>query len=149
VLKEIAAHAARLAPALERIDARSWVDQGASETYGEQLQSAGDQARALNDGAAALVRNPEKLSELLDVLFRMQAIDGMLESVEEGIRKYGNRPDAQMLASLQAETAPHRERLQRYIVSLAAEREREFQAMDREAQRCRGVVTAPKSGKKK
>ena len=127
----------------------SWVDQGASETYGEQLQSAKDQTRALNDGAAALVRNPEKLSELLDVLFRMQAIDSMLQSVEEGARKYGNRPDAQTLASLQAETGPNRERLQHYIVSLAAEREREFQAMDREAQRCRGVVTAPKSGKKK
>ena len=73
----------------------------------------------------------------------------MLGSVEEGIRKYGYKPDAQTLASLQAESSVNRDRLQRYIVNLAAEREREFQAMDREAQRCRAVVTAPKSGKKK
>jgi hypothetical protein len=149
VLKEIAAHASRLTPALDRIDTRSWVDQGASETYGEQLQSAKDQARALNDGAADLVKNPERLAPLLDVFFRMQAIDLMLGSVEEGIRKYGYKPDAQTLASLQAESSVNRDRLQRYIVNLAAEREREFQAMDREAQRCRAVVTAPKSGKKK
>jgi hypothetical protein len=149
VLKEIAAHAARLTPTLERIDARSWVDQGASETYGEQLQSAKDQARALNDGATDLVKNPERLSALLDVFFRMQAIDSMLGSVEEAIRKYGFKPDAQTLTGLQAESGANRDRLQRYIVSLAAEREREFQAMDREAQRCRAVVTAPKSGKKK
>jgi hypothetical protein len=149
VLKEIAAHASRLTPALERIDARSWVDQGASETYGQQLQSAKDQARALNDGAAELVKNPERLSALLDVFFRIQAIDSMLGSVEEGIRKYGYKPDAQTLVGLQAETGANRDRLQRYIVNLAAEREREFQAMDREAQRCRAVVTAPRSGKKK
>jgi hypothetical protein len=149
VLKEIAAHASRLTPALDRVDARSWVDQGASETYGEQLQSTKDQARALNEGAADLVRNPERLSALLDVFFRIQAIDSMLGSVEEGIRKYGYKPDAQALASLQAESSANRDRLQRYIVNLAAEREREFQAMDREAQRCRAVVTAPRSGKKK
>ncbi len=149
MLKEIAAHAARLAPALDRVDARSWVDQGASETYGEQLQAAKDQTRALGDTATALVRNPEQLSALLDVYFRMQAIDSMLGSVEEGIRKYGYKPDAQALTSLQVEAGANRERLQHYVVNLAAEREREFQAMDREAQRCRAAVTAPKSGKKK
>lgn len=149
VLREIAAHAGRLMPALDRVDARNWVEQGASETYGEQLQGAKDQARALNDGANALVKTPEKLSALLDVFFRIQAIDTMLASVEEGIRKYGYKPDAQTLVGLQAETGPNRERLQRYIVNLAAMREREFQAMDMEAQRCRAVVTAPKSGKKK
>jgi hypothetical protein len=144
ILQKIAAHAANLSPALERIDARSWIDQGASETYAEQLQSAKDQARALNSGTLALVKNPEKLPDLLDLFFRMQAIDSMLGSVEEGIRKYGNRPDAQTLTSLQAESSPDRDRLQRYIVNLAAARDREFQAMDHEAQRCRGVVTAPR-----
>ena len=149
MLKEIAAQAGRLSPVLDRVDARSWVDQGASETYSEQLQGAKDQTRALIEGAGSLARNPEQLSGLLDVFFRMQAIDLMLQSVEEGIRRYGFKPDAQMLAQTQAASAADRERLQRYIVNLAAEREREYQAMDREAQRCRGEVTAPKSGKKK
>jgi hypothetical protein len=149
MLKEIVAGAGRLAPALDRIDARSWIDKGASETYAMQLQSAKDQTQALINGASALTSNPEQLSGLLDVFFRMQAIDTMLTSVEEGIGKYGNKPDVQMLVGLAAEASRDRYRLQHYIVSLAAEREREFQAMDREAQRCRAVITAPKSGKKK
>lgn len=149
MLKDIAAQSGRLAPVLDRVDARSWVDQGASETYAEQLQSAKDQNRALGDGAAALARNPEQLSALLDVFFRMQAIDSMLQSVEEGIRKYGAKADAQMLAQTHAESSANRDRLQHYIVNLAAEREREYSAMDREAQRCRAVVTAPRTSVKK
>jgi hypothetical protein len=149
MLKQIAAQASRLAPALDKIDARSWIDQGASETYAEQLEAAKAQTRALAEGANALVKNPEQLSGLLDIFFRMQGIDAMLQSVEEGIRKYGFKPDAQALVQMQTEAAAARERLQRYIVNLAAEREREFQAMDREAQRCRALVTAPKTGKKK
>lgn len=149
MLKQIAAQADRLTPALDKIDARAWIDQGASETYAEQLEGAKAQTRALADGAKALVRNPEQLSALLDIFFRMQGIDAMLQSVEEGIRKYGFKPDAQALVQMQTEAGAARERLQHYMVNLAAEREREFQAMDREAQRCRALVTAPKTGKKK
>ena len=48
----------------------------------------------------------------------------------------------------------NRDRLQKYVVNLAAERERDLQVMDREAQRCRGTFMAPAppektSGRKK
>jgi hypothetical protein len=150
-LQEIGDHATRLLPALNQIDARSWVDQGASETYAEQLQAAKDQTQSLADGAKALAKNPERLPLALELYFRMQGIDAMLASVEEGMRKYQNPASAQALASLQAEAGANRDRLQRYIVSLAAEREQELHVMDQEAQRCRGTLTAPasKSGKKK
>jgi hypothetical protein len=150
-LQEIGDHATRLLPALNQIDARSWVDQGASETYAEQLQAAKDQTQSLADGAKALAKNPERLPLALELYFRMQSIDVMLASVEEGMRKYQNPASAQGLASLQAEAGANRDRLQRYIVSLAAEREQELHVMDQEAQRCRGTLTAPasKSGKKK
>jgi hypothetical protein len=140
-----------LLPALNQIDARSWVDQGASETYAEQLQSAKDQTQSLADGAKALAKNPERLSMALELYFRMQGIDSMLASVEEGMRKYQNPASAQALASLQAEAGANRDRLQRYIVNLAAQREQELHVMDQEAQRCRGTLTAPpaKAGQKK
>src|ERR1700722_4814797 len=120
-LQEIGAHATRLLPALNQIDARAWVDKGASETYAEQLQAAKDQAQSLADGAKALARNPERLPVALELYFRMQGIDTMLVSVEEGMRKYQNPASAQALATLQAEAGANRDRLQRYIVSLAAE----------------------------
>jgi hypothetical protein len=150
-LQQIGDHAGRLLPALNRIDARSWVDQGASETYAEQLQAAKEQTQSLADGAKALSKNPERLPVALELYFRMQGIEAMLNSVEEGMRKYQNPASAQALVSLQAEGGADRERLQRYIVNLAAEREQQFHVMDQEAQRCRGTVTAPaiKNGKKK
>jgi dephospho-CoA kinase len=79
----------------------------------------------------------------------MQSIDSMLASVEEGMRRYQTVASVQGLASLQAESGVNRDRLQRYIVNLAAEREKELRVMDEEAQRCRAALTAPKSGKKK
>src|SRR6202050_3304658 len=76
-LQEIGAHATRLLPALNQIDARSWVDRGASETYAEQLQAAKDQTQSLADGAKTLAKNPERLPAALELYFRMQGIDAM------------------------------------------------------------------------
>jgi hypothetical protein len=151
VLQEMSAHAGRLVTALERVDARAWVNKGASETYVEQLQSAKEQARALTDGAKALSQSPEKLSEGLVVLFRVQGLDSMLASLVEGIRRYDGADAAQKLAALAAEGGANRDRFQRYLVSLAADQDQRLQVMDKEAQRCRAQLAAPAphTGKKK
>ena len=141
VVREIGSHASRLVPALDKIDVKSWVEKGGSDTYAAQLESSREQARALVAGAKALADNPSQLSASLVVLFRVQALETMLASLEEGMRKYQLPRDSQALARLAGENGANRERLQRYIVNLATEREKEFQAMDREAQRCRGALT--------
>ncbi len=142
VVQEIGANAARLGPELDKVDANAWVAKGASETYVEQLDSCKQQARALADGAKALARNPEKLSASLELFFRMEGLSTMLGSLEEGIRKYQGGQAAQTLAEAYAEGGANRERFRGYIVSLAAEREQQFDVMDREAQRCRGTLMA-------
>jgi len=151
VLQEIATHAGRLLPQLDQVDAQAWVAKGASDTYLAQLQSCKEQARALAADARALSANPEHLSAVLEVLFRIQGLDSMLASLEEGLRRYHGASAAQQLAGLAAQGGASRDRLQRYVVNLAAEREQELQVMDKEAQRCRGLVTqAPsKAGRKK
>jgi len=151
VLEEISAHAARLLPELDRVDARSWVEKGASETYLEQLQSAKDQAKALAAGSKALARNPEKLSAGLVVLFRVQGLEAILGSLEEGLRHYQGAAEAQRLAELGAENGANRDRFQRYLVNLAADEEQRVAVMDKEAQRCRSTVTSQtpsRTGKK-
>ena len=130
-------------PLLDQIDVKSWIAKGASETYAQQLQSSKDQARALADGARALSRNPEKLSASLELLFRIEGLESMLASLEDGIRKYQNPQLAQQLAAANAENGANRERFRRYIVNLAADREQQFEVMDREAQRCRTVAPPP------
>ena len=154
VLQEIGAHAGRLLPVLDRLDTTAWVAKGASETYVEQLESSKQQTRALADEATALARNPEKLSGALQLFFRMEGLENMIDSLQEGARKYQGPRAAQSLAALFGEGGANRERLRGYIVNLAVEREHQFEVMDREAQRCRATLMAPApppktSGRKK
>jgi hypothetical protein len=154
VLQEIGAHAGRLLPVLDQLDAPAWVARGASDTYVAQLESSKQQTRAVADEAAALARNPEKLSGALQLFFRMEGLENMLNSLQEGARKYQGPQVAQSLAALFGEGGANRERLRGYIVNLAAEREHQFEVMDREAQRCRATLMAPAapakpSGRKK
>ena len=152
VLDEIGAHGGRLREALAHVDVKAWVEKGASETYLQQWQSSSEQARAVADSAKLLARSPEKLSAGLELLFRMQALGVMLGSLEEGMRHYQKPADAQQLAALAGEIAPDRERFERYLVGLAQGQEQQIAVMDKEAQRCRGMITAPappsRTGKK-
>jgi hypothetical protein len=141
VLQELSAHGGRLVSALEKVNAQSWVEKGASDTYVAQRTSAREQAQAIAVEAKALAANPEKLSASIQVLLRMQALDAMLASLAEGTGRYQSARDAQELARIWAEGNGRRDRLQRYIVNLAAQREQDLEVMDREAQRCRGVLT--------
>src|ERR1044071_3052724 len=90
VMKQIGENAGRMLPLLDQIDARSWVQKGASDTYIAQVESCREQARAAIAGAEALTRNPEKLSASLELFFRVQALESMLASLVEGIRRYQN-----------------------------------------------------------
>jgi hypothetical protein len=143
VLQEIGAHAGRLLPVLDQLDATAWVAKGASDTYAQQLESSRQQTSALANEAIGLSRNPEKLSGALQLFFRMQALETMLNSLEDGARKYQGPQVAQSLSAMFAEGGANRERLRIYIVNLAAEREHQFEVMDREAQRCRATLMAP------
>ncbi len=149
----MSAGAGRLLPVLDQLDAPAWVAKGASETYLAQLESSRQQTRALAGDAIALGRNPDKLSLALQMYFRMQGLESMLNSLEEGARQYQSPKIAQSLAAVYGEGGVNRERFRSYIVNLAAEREHQFEVMDREAQRCRATLMAPPppstSGRKK
>ena len=142
VLQEIGTHSGRLVTALKQLDAAAWVSKGASETYAEQLESCRQQSQALAGEAQALARNPEKLSGALRLFFRLESLETMLNSLQQGATKYQTPQAAQALASLYAEGGANRERLRSYIINLAAEREHQFDVMDREAQRCRATLMA-------
>ncbi len=143
VLQQLSVYAGKLTPALDRLDPWAWESKGASGTYLRQLQSSKEQARALADQAKALTRFPEKLSATLEVMFRVQGLDVMLSSLVEGARRYQSPADADALEALAVQDGVYRDRLQGYIVNLAVAREHDLDVMDREAQRCRGVVTQP------
>jgi hypothetical protein len=142
VLREMSANTGRLLPVLDKLDPKSWVAKGASDTFVEQVDSSRQQTRAIADEAQALAADPEKLSGALQLFFRMQALETMLKDIEEGARKYQGPQISESLAALFGEGGVNRERFRGYIVNLAAEREHQFQVMDQEAQRCRATLMA-------
>jgi hypothetical protein len=150
VLKEISAHAGRLGQFLEKTDPTGWVEKGVPDTYVAQWKSLTGQARGLSVETLELAGNPERLAPALKTFFRMQSLEFMLGSFAEGVRRYQDAGQANALIALGAENGVNRERLQSYIVDLASEREKEYEIMDREAQRCRGMLVrqppAAKSG---
>jgi hypothetical protein len=120
----------------------------AGTAYAAQLQSSKEQAHALADTAKALAGNPETLSAELQVLFREQGWKPCWVRWPRRCASIKIAAAAQELTALAAESGADRDRLQQYVVNLAAEREKEYQVMDQEAQRCRALVLAPPKKKK-
>ena len=141
MLKDLAAHAQRFKPLIEQAKPEEWVANGAPETYVTQWKSASAEVGYLIRSAGELARQPDKLTKTIETFFRMQTVEAMLTSLAEGIRQYQNPPLADLLRSTVSESVAYREKLRQHLVDLAATKEAEFEVVDREAQRCRAVLS--------
>ncbi len=148
MVQSLQAQAQHLRPVLDRIKPEAWMAHGAPAAYVQQLRSAQTELRYALESSDAFAKQPERLPLALDTYFRMQAMDTMLHSVIEGVRKYQSPADARTIQSVINETNGNRDRLREYIRALAAQKEQEFQIADREAQRCRSAVTQPTAARK-
>ncbi|MDQ6676281.1 MAG: hypothetical protein M3Z09_03190 [Acidobacteriota bacterium] len=137
----ISGYAARLQPIMEQVKPKEWMEKGAPDTYIAQWNSGMAQLQGLSAVAMALAPHPDRLQDLLPVLFRIQMLEITAGSLGEGLRRYQNPALAELLSGTLAESTPSRETLQRYAIELAAEKDKEFQLVDQEAQRCRGSLT--------
>jgi hypothetical protein len=145
-LQAVSGNAERLLPIVAQIKPQEWVAKGAPDTYVKQWKTSQEQCQALIADAQSLSQKPDRLTEVLRVLFRVQFIEVALSSLEEGLKKYQNPALAELLAGTRAENTPNREKLQQYAVELADQREQDLRVADTEAQRCRGQLSqqAPK-----
>ena len=130
----------RLLPLVDQLTPADWVSKGASPTYVEQWQMAKRELNALTGTTQALVKQPEKLTVALETYFRLQLIETQLNSLGEGVRRYQNPAVADLLQSALSENSIHRGHLQQHITDLASQKEQEFSVIDKEAQRCRGML---------
>lgn len=144
-LEAISGYAARLQPIMEQVKVKDWVQKGAPDTYIAQWNSGMAQLQGLSSVAKQLAPAPERLPDVLAVLFRIQSLEITANSLNDGLRRYQNPALAELLSGTLAESTPSREKLQQFALSLAAEKEKEFQIVDKEAQRCRGNLTRTKS----
>ena len=76
----------------------------------------------------------------------MQAMESTFGSVIEGIRKYQNPAIADLLQGVINENSANRDKFRQFVTDLATQKEQEFQVVDKEAQRCRGVLMKQPAG---
>ena len=133
--------AKHLEPVMAGIKPEGWVAQGAPAAYVKQWTSAQAELKYFLAAADSFSKQPERMTLALDTYFRMQALETLLGSLEEGIRKYQNPAIASLVQGVLNENSDNRDKLRQYVSDLAVEKEHEFQVADREAQRCRGVLS--------
>ncbi len=141
--------AERLKPILDQLTPQQWVSQGAPQTYVSQWKASQDELRYLVDSARALKKQPERLTLALDTYFRLQGLTARLDSLVDGVRRYQNPAVGDLMVGIVAENSVNRDKLRQYITDLAATKEQEFDVVDKEAQRCRGILNHQPASTKK
>jgi len=148
----LSAQSARLKPMLDQLTPQEWVKKGAPQAYVSQWKGAEDELGYLAASAKALEKQPERLTLALDTYFRLQSLELRLNSLVDGVRAYQNPAVGDLMMGVLAENSSNRDQLRQYITDLAATKEQEFQIVDKEAQRCRGILSrqpAPKPAPEK
>jgi hypothetical protein len=147
-IEALSAQAARLKPILDQLTPQEWVQKGAPQTYVSQWKGAQNELGYLAGSAKALEKQPERLTLALDTYFRMQSLEAQLRSLVDGVRNYQNPAVGDLLIGVLTENSSNRDKLRQYITDLAVTKEQEFQIVDKEAQRCRGVLSRQPAPKK-
>jgi len=140
-LDALSAQAKRLKPILDQLTPQEWIAKGAPQAYVSQWKGAQDELGYLVGSAQALEKQPERLTLALDTYFRMQSLEMRLNSLVDGVRNYQNPAVGDLLIGVLAENSSNRDKLRQYITDLANTKEKEFEIVDKEAQRCRGQIS--------
>ncbi len=141
MLADLNARTQKLKPLLDQMHPQQWLDNGAPPTYVNQYYDTKARVDDTVRSAMALAQNTESLSLALDTYFRMEALENVARSLEQCIRRYGERRVADQLAALIAQDFNNRQRFRNYLGDLSIEREQQFKVADEEAQRCRGMIS--------
>lgn len=141
ILNGITQHLSRLQPMLEQVRAKDWLGKGAPETYAVQYNSAQGQIKTIQADLTALAQHSDNLQDGMKSLFKLQAFHRSLTSVMEGLRKYQNPALADLISAVAAEDQTYQDKLQYYLIQLATDKDGQFQLVDKEAQRCRSMLS--------
>jgi len=139
-LESLTQQTQRLPALLDRVRAQDWTLKGAPAAYFEQSQQLRTQAGFLAQDAKSLAADPSKMPITLTVFLRLQSLEIVLLSIEDGVRRYQDPALANELQTVIDDNTANRERLREYLVELVSSKEAELSIMDKEAQRCRTLL---------
>jgi hypothetical protein len=141
IFSRISQRAARIEPMLEQLHPNDWISRGAPDTYLTQWNSIRQQFTAIERDMSDLAQHPDRLTDSMSALFRVQATHLALGSLMGGVRKYQNPALADLIESVAAEAGGDIDRFEKHLLEMAADKEQQLTLVDREAQRCRATLS--------
>jgi hypothetical protein len=141
IFSRISERAARLEPMLDQLHPNDWIAKGAPDTYLTQWNSIREQFTAIKSDMSDLTQRPDRLTDSMRALFRVEAANTALGSLLGGVRKYQNPALADLIESVAAEAGGDIDRFEKHLVEMATEKDRQFTLVDSEAQRCRATLS--------
>src|SRR5262245_18211226 len=124
-LKALAQNSKQYKETVEKLRVADWVSQGAPDAYRHQQQIVVTEAGYLAQSSARLAEDPERLSLLVDVLFRLEAIEEMTASLSQGTNRYQDADTSRALGRLLNENGATRLKLRQYLIDLTQIKEQE------------------------
>ncbi|HYA16507.1 MAG TPA: hypothetical protein VEF06_03520 [Bryobacteraceae bacterium] len=140
-LAGVSQHASRIEPMLRQLNPADWVAKGAPQTYVKQWNAALSAIGSIRIDMTNLAQRPDQMPEELKALFRIGSYHEGLRSLMGAVRRYQNPALADLIESVAAEDQGDIDRMQQYVTELAAEKDRQLDLMNEEAQRCRGLLS--------
>jgi hypothetical protein len=131
----------QLMPMLDQMKPDDWVKQGAPYAYVQQWQTLKTELGYFQSSAEALAKQPDKMPVALDTYFRLESLQTQLGSLIGGVRKYHNPAVADVMQAFADQGSRNHDQMRQFVLDLANDKEHEFQVMDKEAQRCRGILS--------
>ncbi len=138
MLKEFVEQLNRFDPILKQVSTAGWGE--SAEAYSGQLEALQNEIGYLRRAANELSVKPDNMTKTLEAYLRMQAVESMMESVVDGVRRHQNPAVADLLRGVMNEVGPYRQNLQDYLVQVVTMKEAELRIANREAQRCRSQL---------
>ena len=141
MIDQLANHVDRYRVTVDKLPVVDWVNQkAASMTYLQQQELVIKESKYLKLVAGRLSATPEKLTLVMDMYFRLQALEGKTAALVEGASKFDKPETAEALQKLVADNSETRVKLRKYMVDLAANKEAEYAIAEREAMRCQAEL---------
>jgi hypothetical protein len=129
----------RYKTAVEQLKVSDWIEKGAPDAYQRQQKVAQTEAGYLRTVSSKLADDPERLSLVIDTLFRLEYLESITASLAEAASRYED-PMAPQLSELLNRNAASRTKLRQYLLDLSQTKEQEFAIAHSEAQRCMAVL---------
>lgn len=138
-LRTLAENTQRYQQTVEQLKVADWVSKGAPDAYQRQQKVVQTEAGHLRTVSAKLADDPERLSLVIDTLFRLEYVESLTGSLADAASRYQD-PQAATLSDLLNRNAASRTKLRQYLMELAQTKEHEFGIAHQEAQRCMSML---------